>query len=104
MLLKKGDLNYKSKRGKILILVNIHYILISKWDINSRYLSLEKADNNRSSFANELKNFERGAKTLFLIFFFFNYYLVQEKKVLINFTSRIFPIKNWIKFQHTSQH
>ena len=71
MLLKKGDLNYKSKRGKILILVNIHYILISKWDINSRYLSLEKADNNRSNFANELKNFERGAKTLFLIFFFF---------------------------------
>ena len=83
MLLKKGDLNYKSKRGKILILVNIHYILISKWDINSRYLSLEKADNNRSSFANELKNFERGAKTLFLIFFFLTIIWCKRKKFLL---------------------
>ena len=83
MLLKKGDLNYKSKRGKILILVNIHYILISKWDINSRYLSLEKADNNRSNFANELKNFERGAKTLFLIFFFLTIIWCKRKKFLL---------------------
>ena len=52
-IVKKDDLNYKSKRGKPIILVNIHHLFFLR-DIDEGQLSIIKADNNnkQSIFAN----------------------------------------------------
>ena len=59
-------------------------------------MSTEKADNKQSNFANELKNFEKGRKTLEKMYFLNNLGLLfsARKKILDNFKSRLFPIKN----------
>ena len=59
-------------------------------------MSTEKADNKQSNFANELKNFEKGRKTLEKMYFLNNFGLLfsARKKILDNFKSRLFPIKN----------
>ena len=54
--------------GKLLILVNIYYLLFLR-DIHNEYLQLEKADNNQCNFAIELKNFDKSTKTLGKKFF-----------------------------------
>ena len=48
---------------ELIILVNIHYYCFLR-DIHDGYLLLEEADNKQSNFANELKNFKKGTKTL----------------------------------------
>ena len=48
---------------KLIILVNIHWLLFFKrytWE----HLSIEKADNKKSNFAHELRNFDKGMKEL----------------------------------------
>ena len=55
-IIKKDDLNYESKGGKT-------YNFSENSLIHERHLSIEKADNKRSNFANKLKNFDKGIKT-----------------------------------------
>ena len=64
----KHDPNYKSKRGKLIILLNIHYLLFLR-DIHEGYLSLVNTGHRQSNFANELKKFAKGTKTLEKNFF-----------------------------------
>ena len=64
----KHDPNYKSKRGKLIILLNTHYLLFLR-DKHERYLSLVNAGHRQSNFANELKKFGKGTKTLEETFF-----------------------------------
>ena len=54
-IIKKDDLNYKSKGGKT-------YNFSKNSLIHEEHLSIEKADNKRSNFANKLKNFDKGIK------------------------------------------
>ena len=62
--ISKNDLNYKSThKKKLTILVNIHCLLFLR-DIHEGHLSIEGADNKQSKHANELKNFDKGTKTL----------------------------------------
>ena len=65
-------------------------------DIHKGYLSLEDADNNESKFATELKNFNKGIKTLEKKSFLNNLGLSfsAREKVLNSFKRRLFPIKN----------
>ena len=49
--------------GKLIILVNINYLLFLK-DIKERYLSLEDADNEQSNFVTEFMNLDKGRKQL----------------------------------------
>ena len=62
-IIKKDNLTYKSKREKLKILANIHYLMYLR-DAHEGYLSLENADHKQSNFAIELKNFEKDTKTL----------------------------------------
>ena len=59
-------------------------------------LSIEKADKKQSNFANGLKNFDKGTKTLDKKSFTNNLGLLfsAKEKVLIIFKSRLFSIKN----------
>ena len=59
------------------------------------HLSVEKADNKQSNFANELKNFDEGIKKLKEKACFNNLGLLfsAREKVLNSFKSRLFPIK-----------
>ena len=63
------------------------------------HLSVEKADNKQSNFANELKNFDEGIKKLKEKSCFNNLGLLfsAREKVLNSFKSRLFPIKKKIK-------
>ena len=62
-IIKKDDLNYKSKRGKTCTSVKIYYKLFLR-DMHEEHLSIEKADNKQVNFANEINNFGKGIKTL----------------------------------------
>ena len=62
-IIKKDDLNHKSKGGKIYSFSIYSLSIDFLRDIYEGYLSIEKADNKQSNFANELKNFEEGTKT-----------------------------------------
>ena len=92
-IVKKDDLKYRSERAKML--VNIHHLVFFLRDIHNGYLSLEKTDNKQSNFVNELKNFERGTKTLEKRSFLDNLGLLfsAREKLLDNFQSRLFPMK-----------
>ena len=59
-------------------------------------MSIEKAENKQSSFATELKNFDKGIKILEKNSFYNNLELLfsAREKVLNSFKSRLFPIKN----------
>ena len=67
-IIKKYDLNYKTKHGKIYNLVNIHHLLFLR-DLHEGYLSLEDADNTQSNFATEFENFSKSIKAVKKIFF-----------------------------------
>ena len=63
-IIKKDDLNYKSKRGKTYIFIKFLQPIVFLRDIHEGHLSIEKADNKKSNFAYDLKNFKKGIKTL----------------------------------------
>ena len=63
-IIKKDDLNYKSKHGKTYNFGKYSLRTVFSRDIHDEYLSLEDADNKKSNFATELKNFDKGIKKL----------------------------------------
>ena len=91
-IIKKHDLkNYKSKRGKTYNFSKHSLPLVFSRDIHEGDLSIEKADNKQSNFANELKNFGKGIKTIEKKFFLYNLGLLLFS---VSFKTRLFPIKN----------
>ena len=62
--IKKDKLNYKPKREKTYTLGKYSLPIIFLRYIHAGYLSLENDDHRQSNFAFELKNFEKGTKTL----------------------------------------
>ena len=93
-IIKKYDLNYKSKRGKTYNF-SIYSLAIFLRDIHEVHLSIVKADNKLSNFANELKNFNEGIKTLEKKYFLNNLGLLFStiEKVLNSLRSRLFLAK-----------
>ena len=75
-------------------------------DIHERHLSIEKADNKRSSLVNEFKNFHKGIRSLEKKSFLNNLGLLfgAREKVLKSFKSRLFQINNLDKFKHANHH
>ena len=67
--IKKHDLNYKSKPGKTYNSSKYSLPIIFLRDIHEGHLLIEKADNKHSTFAIELKNFDKGIKNLEKSFF-----------------------------------
>ena len=63
-IIKKDDLNYKSKRGKTYNFSKYSLPTLFLRDIYEGHLSIEKADGKQSNFGNKLKNFVKGIKTL----------------------------------------
>ena len=61
--IKKDDLSYKSKRGKTYNFGKYSLSIVFIRDIYGGQLSIKRADDKQSNFANELKNFEKGTKT-----------------------------------------
>ena len=76
---------------KQIILVKHSLLLVFSRDIHKGDLSIEKADNKQSNFANELKNFGKGIKTVEKKFFLNNLGLLLFSA---SFKTRLFPIKN----------
>ena len=68
-------------------------------DIHEGHLSIEETDNKQGDFAKELKNFDKGIKTLEKNSFLNNLGLLYSarEKVLNSFKSRLFPIKDFNK-------
>ena len=94
-VIKKDDLNYKSKRGKTLNFAKYSLPIPFLRDIYKGDSSIEKADNKESNFTNELKNFEKDTKTFEEQSFLNNlvFLLSVREKVLNSFKGRLFPIK-----------
>ena len=92
-IIKKDIVNYKSKREKTYNFWKYSLPIVFLRNIQEGYLSLEDADNKQSNFDNELNNFDKSIKNLFLsnLRLFFG----AREKVLNNFKSRLFPIKNF---------
>ena len=63
-IIKKYDLNYKSKRGKTYNFGKYSLPIVFLRDIYEGNLSIEKSHNKRSNFASELKNFDKAIKGL----------------------------------------
>ena len=63
-ILLKDDLNYKSKRAKTYNFSEYSLAIVFLRYIHEGNLSIEKADNKQSNFANELKNFHNCIKAL----------------------------------------
>ena len=95
-IIKKDDLNYKSKGRKTYNFSKYSLTIVFLKDLHEGNLSIEKADIEQSYFATELKNFDKGIKTLEKKSFFNNLELLfsARGKVLNSFKSRLFPIKN----------
>ena len=90
---------------KLIIWVNIHSLpIVFLSDIDKGYLSLKDADDKQSNFATELKNFDKSIKTIDTKSFLNNLglFFSTREKVLNNFKSRIFPLKNLN--QHLNKH
>ena len=60
-IIKKDDLNYKSKCRKTCNFSKHSLSIAFLRDKHEGYLSIEGADDKQSNFANELKNFDKGA-------------------------------------------
>ena len=84
-IIKKDDLNYKSKRGKIYNFSKYSLPILFLRDINEGHLSIGKADNKQSNFAKELKNFDKGTKSL-------------DKKYFLNNLGLLFISSSYLKF------
>ena len=63
-IIQKDDLNYKSKCKKTYNFSKYSLLICFLRDIYESHLSIEKADNMHSNFTNEIKNFDKGIKTL----------------------------------------
>ena len=63
-IIKKDDLNYELKHIKTYNFSKYSLSIVFLRDIHEGHLSIEKADNKQSNFANELRNFDKGIKTL----------------------------------------
>ena len=63
-IIKKDDLNYTSKCVKANNFSKYSLPILFLRDIQEGHLSIEKADNKQSNFANILKNFDKGIKHL----------------------------------------
>ena len=63
-VIKKDDLNYKSKGRKTYNFGKYSLLIVFSKDIHEWYLSLENADLQQSNFTIELKNSEKGTKSL----------------------------------------
>ena len=94
-IIKKYDPNYKSKRGKTYNFSKYSLPIAFLRDIHEGNLSIEGADNKQSYSANELKNFDKGRKTLDKKSFLNNLGLLisAREKVFNRFKNRLFPIK-----------
>ena len=57
LIIKKDDLNYKSKRGKIYNFSKYSLPIAFLRDIHEGNLSIEGTDNEQSNFTNKLKEF-----------------------------------------------
>ena len=64
ILLKKDDLNYKSKRGKTYNFSKYVLPIVFLRGIHDGHSSIEGAHHKQSNFANELKSFDKSTKTL----------------------------------------
>ena len=64
LIIKKDDLNYKSKRGKIYNFSKYSLPIAFLIDIHEGNLSMEKSDNMQINFANELEKIDKGIKYL----------------------------------------
>ena len=93
---EKYDRNYKSKRGKTYNFSKYLLPIAFLRDIHGGHLSIEKADNKQSNFANELNNFDKGIKKIEKKIFFNNLGLLfsAREKGLTSCKSRLFAIKN----------
>ena len=58
-IIKKDDLNYKSKHRKIYNFSKYSLPIVFLRDIYEGHLSIERPDNEQSNFANELKDFDK---------------------------------------------
>ena len=58
-IIKKDDLNYKSKHRKIYNFSKYSLPIVFLRDIYEGHLSIERPDNKQSNFANELKDFDK---------------------------------------------
>ena len=98
-IIRKDNLNYNSKRGKTYDFSKYTPPMASLRDVHDGNLSTKKADDKQSNFANKLKNFNKGIKTLEKKYFLNNLGLFcsTTEKVLNSFKSRLFPIKNLVK-------
>ena len=77
--MKKDEPNYKSKRKKTYNFGKCSLPIDFLMDIHEGHLPLENADLKQSNFVNELKNFEKGTKTL------------EKETFPDSFKSRLFP-------------
>ena len=95
-IIKKDDLNYKSKCRETYNFSKYLLPIVFLRDIYEGHLSIEKAGNNQSNFANELRNFDKGIKTLENKSFLnkLGSLFGAREKGLNFFKSRLFPIKN----------
>ena len=97
-IIRKDNLNCKSKRGKTYNFSKYTPPMVSLRDVHEGNLSTEK-DNKQCNFANNLKNFNKGIKKLEKKYFLNNLELICSitEKVLNSFKNRLFPIKNLVK-------
>ena len=63
-IIEKDDLIYKSKREKTYNFRNYSLHIVFLRDRHKGHLSIEKTDNKKSNFANELKHFPKGTKII----------------------------------------
>ena len=75
--------------------MNIIYLLFLR-DAHLGYLSLKDADDEQSNFAAKLKNLDKSKETIKKNFFknYLGLLFSAREKVVNNFKSRLFPIKN----------
>ena len=71
-------------------------VYFQKRDIFKKKLALGEADNEQSKLVNELKNVDKGIKQVKKRYFLNSLGLIPgaREKILNNFKSRIFPVKN----------
>ena len=98
-IIKKDDLNCKQKCRKTYNFCKNSLPIAFLRDLQEGHLSIKGADNKESNFADQLKNFDKGTKTLDKKSFLHNFGLLfsTKEKVLNSFKSRLFPIKNVVK-------
>ena len=95
-IIKKYDLNYKSKYRKTYNFSKYSLLIVFSRDIHEGNLSIEGAGNKQNNFDNELRNFDKSIKTLYKKSFLNNFGLLFSAReiVLNSFEGRLFLTKN----------